>query len=225
MKIICLTQRPIQTLILMHLLGKKNFLFEGVVYYELNKNNPLGFRDEGSSSWKALQEQCKLLNIPFLKLSKVNSKKSLRELQKMKSDCAISLIVDTIIKKKIISVFKKGIYSSHGGIMPKYRGNDCNYWSILNGDSYVGITLQKIADGVDTGKIVKVSKLKFKNYKNINQISADLYYKFKLYDFVSLFERLKLNKKINFKKTNSQLGKQYFKMHPALIKIVQEKFK
>ena len=109
--------------------------------------------------------------------------------------------------------------------MPKYRGNDCNYWSILNGDSYVGITLQKIADGVDTGKIVKVSKLKFKNYKNINQISADLYYKFKLYDFVSLFERLKLNKKINFKNTNSQLGKQYFKMHPALIKIVQEKFK
>tara|TARA_B110000977_G_scaffold123703_1_gene158602 strand:- start:15483 stop:16112 length:630 start_codon:yes stop_codon:yes gene_type:complete len=209
----------------MYLLGKKNFSFDGVAYYDLKKNNPLGFRDEGSFSWKALREQCKLLNIPFKKLSDINSKKSLDSLKKMKSDCAISLVVDTIIKKKIITIFQKGIYSSHGGMMPYYRGNDCTYWSILNNESRVGITLQRIASGVDTGKIVKVSNLLVNNYKSIDEISKDLYYKFKLYDFANLFEKLKINKKIKYKNKNYQRSKQYFAMHQTLIKIVQEKLK
>ena len=53
MKIICITQRPIQTLILIYLLAKKNIFFEKVIYCNLKNKN---FRDEGAISWKALEK-------------------------------------------------------------------------------------------------------------------------------------------------------------------------
>ena len=39
MKIVCLTQRPIQALILMYLLGSKDIFFDHVFYCPLKKKN------------------------------------------------------------------------------------------------------------------------------------------------------------------------------------------
>lgn len=136
----------------------------------------------------------------------------------------ISLLVDTIFNKNIISIFKKGIYSSHGGMLPLYRGNDCGKWALINNDKFVGISLQKINVGIDTGKIVKVSKLNVKDFTNLDEIDQKLYYQFKLYDFVDIIQKLKQNKKIKFLKKN-QKGKQYFKMHKTLVNIVKKRFK
>ena len=110
----------------------------------------------------------------------------------------ISLVVDTIISQEIISIFKKGIYSSHGGMLPKYRGNDSGIWGILNNEKYAGISLQKMNKGIDTGEIVKVSKLAIKNFKNINNVDKKLYYHFKLGDFVSLIQLIKKIKRLSF---------------------------
>ena len=224
MKIICLTQRPIQTLILIYLLGSKNIFFDHIFYTPLQKKNLLGFKDEGAHSWKALKYQCKLLNISFNKIANINSKECLKILKKIKPDCMISLVVDTIFNKNIISVFKKGIYSSHGGIMPKYRGNECSKWAVLNNEKFVGISLQKINKGIDTGRIVKVSKLPTKIFKSVKDIDKKLYYQFKLNDFVEIIQKLKKNKKIKFIK-NKKVGKQYFEMHRDLEKIVLQKLK
>jgi len=38
MKIICITQRPIQTLILIYFLGKKKIFFDNIFYCNLKKN-------------------------------------------------------------------------------------------------------------------------------------------------------------------------------------------
>ena len=224
MKIICITQRPIQTLILIYLLGKKNIFFDNIIYCGLKKENLLNFRDEGSASWRALKYQCDILKIPFTKISTVNSNHFLREIKKIKPDCMISLVVDTIYDEKIISKFKKGIYSSHGGILPEFRGYDCNAWAVLNNKKHVGISLQKISKGVDTGKIVYCTKIKIKKSLNLDNLDKKLYYKFKLNCFVKLVENLKKNRKIKFIK-NSITGKQYFSMHKDLKKVVRKKIK
>jgi methionyl-tRNA formyltransferase len=224
MKIICLTQRPIQTLILIYLLGSKNIFFDHIFYCNLKKKNLLGFRDEGSSSWSALKHQCELLKIPFTKISNIKDTSFIAKLKKIKADSMISLLVDTIFNKNIISIFKKGIYSSHGGMLPFYRGNDCDKWALINNERYAGISLQKINVGIDTGKIIKVSKLNVRDFTNLDEIDQKLYYQFKLYDFVDLIQKLKQNKKIKFLKKN-QKGKQYFEMHKTLVNIVKKRFK
>ena len=77
--------------------------------------------------------------------------------------------------------------------------------------------------GVDTGEIVKVSKLAIKNFKNINDIDKKLYYQFKLGDFVSLIQLIKKNRKIKFLKKENKKEKQYFEMHKDLKKIAIKK--
>ena len=223
MKIICLTQRPIQTLVLIYLLGKNNIFFDQIIYCSLNKKKNNRFRDEGTSSWKALKHQCNLLNIPFYKISDLN-KNLLVKIKKIKTKHVISLVVDTIISKKIISHFKGRIYSSHEGILPNYRGYDCTAWSILNNEKYVGISLQKISNGIDDGKIVRVSKIKVNKFKNLKSFYKKLYYQYKLTDFKNLIINLKNNKKINFLKKKGY-GKQYFEMHKDLLNIVKEKIR
>jgi len=225
MKIVCLTQRPIQTLILIYLLGSKNIFFNHIFYAPLKKKNLLKFKDEGSNSWSALKYQCDILNIPFNKITNVNNKNFLKILKRVKPDCMISLVVDTIISEKIISIFKQGVYSSHGGMLPKYRGNETVKWAVLNNEKYAGISLQKMNKGIDTGKIVKVSKLAIKNFKNISDIDQKLYYQFKLRDFTNLIQLLKKKKKIKYLKKNDQKSKQYFEMHKDLEKIVIKKLK
>ncbi len=224
MKIVHLTQRPIQTLNLIYLLGNRDIFFDHIFYCSLKKKNSLGFRDEGSSSWQALKHQCKILKIPFTKISKIEDIGFQKKIKKIKADSMISLVVDTIYNKKIISMFKKGIYSPHGGMLPHYRGSDCVKWALINNEKFVGISLQKIDAGIDTGKIIKVSKLNVKDFNNLDDIDQKLYYKFKLFDFVDLIQKLKKNKRIKFLKKN-QRGKQYFKMHKILVNIVRKKFK
>ena len=57
---------------------------------------------------------------------------------------------------KIIDASKIGellVLNIHMGILPTYRGNGANSWSILNGNKTVGYTLHEINEILDGGKI------------------------------------------------------------------------
>ena len=45
------------------------------------------------------------------------------------------------------------ILNIHIGLLPVYRGNNANAWSILNGDRSVGYTLHEVTDTLDGGAI------------------------------------------------------------------------
>ena len=100
----------------------------------MKKKKLLNFADEGSHSWNALKYQCEILKIPFNKITDVNNKNFLKILKQIKPDCMISLVVDTIANEEIISIFKKGVFSSHGGMLPEYRGRDSK-GAILNNEN------------------------------------------------------------------------------------------
>jgi methionyl-tRNA formyltransferase len=43
----------------------------------------------------------------------------------------------------------------HGGLSPEYRGADCTFWALFNGEpEKVGCTLHYIDAGIDTGKLI-----------------------------------------------------------------------
>lgn len=47
-----------------------------------------------------------------------------------------------------------GTFVFHDSLLPKYRGFSPTVWAIINGEEYTGVTIFKIAAGVDTGDIV-----------------------------------------------------------------------
>ena len=56
-------------------------------------------------------------------------------------------LADFLISKKAISI--------HMGLAPYYRGTDCNFWALHDGNPHlVGATVYMLSKGLDTGKIL-----------------------------------------------------------------------
>jgi len=70
-------------------------------------------------------------------------------------DIAVSYNYVGIIPQKIINLFRLGILNAHGGDLPRYRGNACQAWAILNGEKQIGLCIHKMVGGeLDSGDIV-----------------------------------------------------------------------
>lgn len=70
-------------------------------------------------------------------------------------DIAISINYSGIIPQEVISLFPLGILNAHGGDLPRYRGNACQAWALLNGESHIGLCIHKMIGGeLDSGNIM-----------------------------------------------------------------------
>ena len=67
----------------------------------------------------------------------------------------IAVFGTSLIKGPLLKMGKYGIVNLHGGLSPHYRGADCTFWALYNGEpDQVGCTLHFINEGIDTGKLI-----------------------------------------------------------------------
>ncbi len=91
----------------------------------------------------------------FYKTSKINDENIINDLIKCNVDIALSINFSGIISQKVIDTFKMGVLNAHGGDLPRYRGNACQAWAIINGEKEIGLTIYKMkGDYLDGGKII-----------------------------------------------------------------------
>jgi methionyl-tRNA formyltransferase len=71
------------------------------------------------------------------------------------SDIAVSINYTGVVPQEVIDIFPLGILNAHGGDLPRYRGNACQAWAILNGESRIGLCIHRmIGDELDSGDII-----------------------------------------------------------------------
>lgn len=92
--------------------------------------------------------------IPFFKTPKIlELEDALKELMPM--DIGISYNYNGIIPEDIIQLFPLGILNAHGGDLPRYRGNACQAWAIINGEDRIGLCVHRMIGGeLDSGDII-----------------------------------------------------------------------
>jgi methionyl-tRNA formyltransferase len=67
----------------------------------------------------------------------------------------IAVFGTSLIRGRLLEHGRLGIFNLHGGLSPHYRGADCTFWALYNGEpEQVGCTLHRIDSGIDTGKLV-----------------------------------------------------------------------
>ena len=70
-------------------------------------------------------------------------------------DIGISYNYTGIIPGSTIALFPFGILNAHGGDLPRYRGNACQAWAILNGEERIGLCVHSmVPDELDSGDIL-----------------------------------------------------------------------
>jgi methionyl-tRNA formyltransferase len=108
------------------------------------------------------REYCERFSIPYAKGANILNHTNL--LANSNADIAVSINYPGIIPKSVIDIFPLGILNAHGGDLPKYRGNACQAWAILNGESKIGLCIHKMIGGeLDSGDIIS------RSYLDINQ--------------------------------------------------------
>jgi methionyl-tRNA formyltransferase len=127
------------------------------------------------SGWRedeSVYSYCKRNNIPIL---------TFNEVENLSPDIGFSVRYDKIIPEKVIYSFKQGIFNTHGGILPEYRGSYCNINALINNEEEYGVTLHYISKGVDVGDVVAIKKVKineddtgFTLYKKSEQLCYDV---------------------------------------------------
>jgi len=67
----------------------------------------------------------------------------------------IAVFGTSLIRGPLLDRGRLGIFNLHGGLSPRYRGADCTFWALYNGEpDQVGCTLHRIDPGIDTGNLI-----------------------------------------------------------------------
>jgi len=67
----------------------------------------------------------------------------------------IAVFGTSLIRGPLLTKGRLGIFNLHGGLSPWYRGADCTFWALYNGEpEQVGCTLHRIDAGIDTGNLI-----------------------------------------------------------------------
>lgn len=109
------------------------------------------------------------ISVPFARGSKIIEHKNF--LLAAKADIAVSINYSGIIPQEIIELFPLGILNAHGGDLPRYRGNACQAWAILNGEERVGLCIHKMIGGeLDSGDIIAREYLSIDEATKIGEV-------------------------------------------------------
>lgn len=67
----------------------------------------------------------------------------------------IAVFGTSLIRGELLRKGRLGIVNLHGGLSPDYRGADCTFWALYNGEpDKVGCTLHWIDAGIDSGRLI-----------------------------------------------------------------------
>ncbi|MCP3870065.1 MAG: formyl transferase [Gammaproteobacteria bacterium] len=67
----------------------------------------------------------------------------------------IAVFGTSLIRGELLRKGRLGMINLHGGLSPEYRGSDCTFWALYNGEpEKVGCTIHYIDAGIDTGRLI-----------------------------------------------------------------------
>lgn len=183
---------------------RKFFYKKGMSFFNLNKKK-IHFLDRKKISSNEFNE--KIFNFvkkfkPVILVSYGCQKIDVRKIKKLKK-----------LKIKFFNI--------HGGLLPKYRGVNTNFWPHYNNNcNYIGLTLHSLDQKIDGGNVFFQSSVKITKKDTVNSLSCKAIKNFANItpDKLSIL----LKKKFNSKGIKIKVKKKLFlkkNFEPKLIKI------
>lgn len=151
------------------------------------------------------EKLAKINKIDIIKVSDVNNESVSEKLIKKRPDLIVSVFFNQILDEKIIGIPKKGSINVHPGFLPKYRGISPIFWSLLNEEKFIWVSIHTIDRGIDSGPILKRIKI----YVEKADSEDSLYWKCAIVGSKALIDVIKRIKKGKLKTIKNKGGKFY----------------
>ncbi len=111
------------------------------------------------------------LGICVYQPAKMRDGEALGILRELKPDLIAVAAYGKILPVDILELPRLGCVNVHSSLLPRYRGAAPINWAILNGEDETGVTIQYMAEGVDTGDILAQAGTPI----DLNENAAQLY--------------------------------------------------
>ena len=114
-------------------------------------------------------------NIPVFTPNKIKKNTSFIEtLKSYNSDVFVVIAYGKILSSEILSIPRYGCWNAHASLLPRWRGAAPIHWALLEGDSYTGVGIIKMNEGLDTGDLLLEEKVSIKESDNLYTLSQKL---------------------------------------------------
>lgn len=150
-----------------------------------------------------------------------NSSECVERLRELSPD-VIVLRGCGILKPAVLDVAKIGVINPHYALLPDFRGMDVTEWSALHGEP-IAVSVHSVNAGVDTGTVLKSEIIKPVTDDTVGSLrdkSAALAVRL----LREALEDLRDGKPFPVNKMNDG-GRQFFKMHPRLKELANERLR
>ena len=105
-------------------------------------------------------KECALSHgLSVLQPAKIKAPEAVEALRQYGADLFVVAAYGQILPKEILEMPKFGCINLHASLLPKYRGAAPIQYAILNGDETTGVTIQQMAEGIDTGDILAMREI------------------------------------------------------------------
>lgn len=111
----------------------------------------------------------KRYGISFTTVHDIHSEGTLARLRSMRPDLLISLRFSAILKKPVLSVARLGTVNFHPSLLPEYAGLGPVFQAVSRGESYIGATVHRMEEEIDTGRPVVQGKIPIRKKDSLSR--------------------------------------------------------
>lgn len=101
----------------------------------------------------AVKKAALRLGLPVWQPANVNDPEFLLKLAQARPDVLIVAAFGQILKKSLLELPARGCLNVHASLLPRYRGAAPIQWAIARGETVTGVTVQRMAERLDSGDI------------------------------------------------------------------------
>ena len=107
-----------------------------------------------------VKEEAVAHGITVLQPERARDEAFVEELRTYNADVIVVVAFGQLLPASIINMPRYGCINVHASLLPKYRGASPIQWAVIDGCEYSGVTTMKMDEGLDTGDILMVEKVK-----------------------------------------------------------------
>ena len=114
-------------------------------------------------------------HIPVFTPNKIKNNNGLIEILKsFNIDVFVVIAYGKILSSEILSIPRYGCWNAHASLLPRWRGAAPINWALLKGDTFTGVGIIKMDEGLDTGDLLLEEKIQIKENDNFHTLSQKL---------------------------------------------------
>jgi methionyl-tRNA formyltransferase len=106
-----------------------------------------------------VEREARRFGLPVLTPKTLRTSQAEVEFRALGADCAVVVAYGLILPKPILDAMPLGAFNLHASLLPRWRGAAPINRAIMAGDPETGVTVMKMAEGLDTGPIAMTERI------------------------------------------------------------------